>query len=187
MRQLRFILRLAICGLALAFATPTFADQAMDVVLQSATGDEVVIADLMVDEDGGYSLTFRDAAFDPYFLSMRPFKCLTAPPRLQCYLPYPYEKTRKISKSDLGDLEYDLLFLVKQVSEFGVNFWNGRYYRLHWEGDAIVGKALATDMNIIASKPPAGVTRPIGTSDLSEIAPSDTPYPSVRIQPVKEE
>lgn len=171
----------------MAFATPILAEQAMDVVLQSATGDEVVLADLAVDADGSYRLTFRDAVLGPYFLSMRPFKCLSAPPRLQCHLPYPYQKTREISKSDLGDLEYDLLFLVKQVREFGVNFWNGRYYRLHWQGHAIVGKALATDMNILASKPPAGVTRPIQASDLTEITTADTPYPSIRIQPVRGE
>jgi len=109
-------------------------------------GEAVVIANLELAEVDGYQLEFRDAPFTSHFLSMR----------LQCRSDYPYKKDTHISADDLGNLEYDLLSLVKQTDEFGVDFWNGRYYRLRWDGQAIVGTAVAVDMNLPASKARAG-------------------------------
>ncbi|GAB3677072.1 hypothetical protein [Salinisphaera aquimarina] len=182
MRRLVVRVCLLLCAAGAAHAAPGGTERSMEVVLEPASGDVVVVADLTIGTDGSYRLRYRDAPFAPHFLSMRPFQCLPAPPRLQCHLPYPYENGRRITDVDLGDLEYDLLFLVKQADEFGVDFWNGRYYRLAWEDDAIVGVAMATDMNILASSPPEGETRPIRNNDLTAIEPSDTPYPTLRIR-----
>ncbi|MES1928802.1 hypothetical protein SADO_06097 [Salinisphaera dokdonensis CL-ES53] len=153
----------------------------MLTVLLPARGEPVPVADLAIEAYGRYQMVYRDAPFQPHFLSMRPFQCLAAPPKLQCHLPYPYANDRRITEEDLGDLEYDLLFLVKQADEFGIDFWNGRYYRLRREGDTIVGEAQAVDMNILASKPEAGDTRPIGDGDLTALGMAETPFPRLRI------
>lgn len=180
------VIRCWLCGLIMAAVAGSAAARSMLVSLEPADdGEPVVIANLELADDGRYQLEFRHAPFTSHFLSMRPFKCLPAPPRLQCRLDYPYKKDTRIDADDLGNLEYDLLFLVKQADEFGVDFWNGRYYRLRWDGQAIVGTAVAVDMNLLASRPAPGVTRPIDNNDMSEIAASDTPYLTLRIAPAR--
>ncbi|MES1925958.1 hypothetical protein [Salinisphaera sp. T31B1] len=178
---------IALGALLAALAIPALAARSLVVSLIPAQGPEVAVADLRLEDSGAYRLIYRSAPFTPHFLSMRPFECLNAAPRLQCHLPYPYAKGHRVSADDLADLSYDLLFLVKQAGEYGVDFWNGRYYRLSWEGDTIVGQAMAADMNILASRPPAGNDRPLKPVDLIDIAASDTPYPRLRIAPLPKE
>lgn len=119
----------------------------------------------------GYSLTWNDAMFEDAFLSMRPFKCLTGPQKHWCRVPYPYDNPRDLS-GDLVDLEYDLLFLWKGAGEYGINMWNGVYYRLAPEGDRLIGTMHEMDMNILAAPPEDGVLRPVEAKDL-ELAEPD--------------
>ena len=130
-----------VLGAAGASAATPLAGRTATVSLVDGQGQRQAIATLSVDARGAYTLTFDDGPFEPKFLSMRPFQCLPVPPKLQGHLPYPYEKTARITADDLSSLSYDLLFLVKQASEFGIDFWNGRYYRLQAAGDRVTGTA----------------------------------------------
>ncbi len=109
----------------------------------------------------GYRIVWDDARFENHFLSMRPFKCLPHPSRMICRLPYPYALQRRITETDLTDLEYDLLFLHRAPGEYGINAWNGLYFRLHRDDGRLTGELRETDLNVLQAPPPEGVTRPI--------------------------
>ncbi len=116
-----------------------------------------------------YRIAWDETRFENQFLSMRPFKCLPHPRRMICRLPYPYDLPRRISQADLTDLEYDLLFLHKAPGEYGINAWNGLYFKLRQQGRGLIGELHETDLNVLQAPPEAGVLRPI---DPQEIYPA---------------
>jgi len=105
------------------------------------------------DEKIAYRVSIVDKPFENQFLSMRPFQCIMGKKQVMCHVPYPYEKSGFITTSDLTDLSYDLLFLHKNPAEYGINLWNGIFYRLLLNDDAIKGTLFEVDMNTIASPP----------------------------------
>ena len=152
-----------------------------DVYLESDDGDRTRIATLTLADDGGYQVSMEGAAFADHFLSMRPFKCLEGPDKNWCHVPYPYEIARNIS-SDLVDLEYDFLFLWKKKTDYGIDMWNGIYYRIEDQGDALVGTLHEMDMDLLSAPPPAGVTRLLRAQDIHPSAPEDHWLPRLVIQ-----
>lgn len=129
-----------------------------------------------------FEIKWDDSKFSEHFLSMRPFKCIDGPQTF-CHLGYPYKTKNRISKSDLQDLEYALLFIHKNEKEYGINFWNGVYYRLkREENGAISGTVWETDMNELASPPEKEFDRPIGGNDLVEGAEGKHRFPKIMIQ-----
>ena len=110
-------------------------------------------------------------SYGDHFLSMRPFKCLEGKAKYWCRVPYPYENRHVVSAGDLTDLEYDLLFLWKGATEYGINMWNGVYYRLEIEGTRLVGRLHEVDMDPLGVPPEAGNLRPIVAKDLHEADP----------------
>ena len=154
------------------------------VKLVSGDGQEIVMATVTFspDGDGAYSITQNDAVFADHFLSMRPFKCLESPDKHWCYVPYPYEITRKVSAEDLTDLEYDLLFVWKGATEYGINLWNGVYYKLSVDGDRLVGSIYEMDMDRLGVPPDAGDLRPIQDKHLDEGDPDSHWLPRVVIE-----
>ncbi len=153
-------------ALVLALTGPGMADT-RQVFLEGADGARTQIATLTLEGDGGYKIAMNDSAFTDHFLSMRPFKCLEGPNKHWCHVPYPYEIRRDLS-ADLTDLEYDLLFVWKGSTEYGINMWNGVYYKLAQEGDRITGVLHEIDMGGLAVPPDAGELRPIAPGDLHE-------------------
>ncbi|MEL7046252.1 MAG: hypothetical protein AAGL66_14750 [Pseudomonadota bacterium] len=174
-------------GIALCLGAQTaLAEQLYDVVLDN--GDDVLnIATLSVtalDEDDGYTLNFSEALFGDYFLSMRPFRCITHSDKMLCHLPYPYENRRRLGRDALTDLEYDLLFIARSPTEYGINPWNGRYFHLRWEGEAIHGQLHETDLDILAAPPEGDNLRPLADVDMVPMARSDGQWvPDLRILP----
>lgn len=136
------------------------------------------------EEPGGvtYSITWEDNKFGDHFLSMRPFKCLEGPEKYWCRVPYPYEIKRTVSADDLTDLEYDLLFLWKGATEYGINMWNGVYYRLSIVGEAIVGEIHEMDMDTLSAPPEEGNTRPVTNEDLEPGDPESHWLPRLTIE-----
>lgn len=159
---------------------PALADQ-RTVYLEDSEGQRIEIATLDVSDDGDYSVAMNDAAFTDHFLSMRPFKCLEGPAKHWCHVPYPYPNARNISQ-DTTDLEYDFLFLWKGATEYGINMWNGVYYKLDKAGDALTGTLYEMDMNTLASPPDDGNLRPVAESDLHESEPESHWLPKLVIE-----
>lgn len=120
--------------------------------------------------------------FTEHFLSMRPFRCIEGDTEWFCYLSYPYDLRMQVTEDDLSDLEYQLLFIRKTSSEFGIDAWNGLYYQLRLEADnTLTGKLLEGDLNSLQSPPAEKYAKPI---DLVEFIEADTKrrlFPTLRI------
>lgn len=149
------------------------------VALIDAAGTAHEVAALTV-SDGRYEIAMNDAVFADYFLSMRPFKCLEGPEKLWCHVPYPYAIARDLG-SGLTDLEYDLLFVWKRTGDYGIDLWNGVYYRIEEDGDRLVGRMHEIDLDALGVPPPEGEMRPIGPADLTEAEPGSHWLPNVVI------
>ncbi|MEO1550254.1 MAG: hypothetical protein AAFR93_07445 [Pseudomonadota bacterium] len=162
--------RFGLLILALISATGAMASS-HTVSLVDAQGMRVPIATLTVGEDGEYKITMAAEPFTDHFLSMRPFKCLEGPEKHWCHVPYPYPIKRSVAE-DLTDLEYDFLFLWKGATEYGINMWNGVYYKLTARPDGgIEGVLHEMDMDILSAPPEAGNLRPVRDVDLEESDP----------------
>jgi len=176
--------------LAIIFSSSLYACEkklTRTVTLQPSDGESIDIAsiELQKQKDGSYhyKLNVDDSKFSNHFLSMRPFKCFEGPKQMLCYLPYPYEKNNKISAEDLGNLEYDLLFIHRKSTDYGIDPWNGVYYKLEMDKDAnLLGVLKEVDLDILAAPPEKGVTRPITDSALNEAEPSGHSYPTLVIK-----
>ena len=133
--------------------------------------ESIAIGTVNFTKDGDgyrYKLTLDDSKFSDQFLSMRPFKCLDGETMI-CHLAYPYEKGQRISAGDMMDLEYDFLFIARSPSEYGINPYNGRYYRLRITDNGLEGAIYAVDLDILAAPPDDGVTRPLTADVLDEL------------------
>lgn len=129
-----------------------------------------------------FKINFDTTKFSEHFLSMRPFKCIDGPQTF-CHLIYPYKTKNLITPSDTMDLEYALLFVHKNQKEYGINFWNGVYYRISQNDDgSFSGIVWETDMNELASPPENEYDRPIGKDDLAEAAEGKHRFPRLEIK-----
>jgi len=151
------------------------------VFLEDLAGARIEIATVEVDETGAYNLTLGEAPFNDHFLSMRPFKCLESPQKHWCYVPYPYEIARNIS-TELTDLEYDFLFVWKGSNDYGINMWNGVYYKLEEQEGRLVGKLHELDMDVLSAPPEAGELRPLSAKHLHEGDPESHWLPRLVIE-----
>lgn len=178
------VLALAVVMTTVRAATPEGTPGTHDVYLVDASGERTRVGTLDVealDRDDGFAFRLDEAAFGDYFLSMRPFRCIARGEGMLCHLAYPYENRRRLSRDDLTDLEYDLLFVARSAKEYGIDPWNGRYWRLHWQEDAIIGTLHETDLNVLAAPPPSGDLRPLADADMIPVADGDAP--TLRIEP----
>lgn len=156
-----------------------------EIALTGANDDRVVIGKIEFEptSDGAnYKIIWSDSAFTDHFLSMRPFKCVEGSKNHWCHVPYPYQIRRHVSAGDLTDLEYDLLFLWKGAGEYGINMWNGVYYRMHIDGDRLIGELHEMDMDTLSAPPPEGELRPVQEKDLHESDPESHWLPVVVIE-----
>ena len=154
------------------------------VYLVNAAGELTHIADIQFKQNMdniGYSISIIDKPFENQFLSMRPFQCIMGKKQVMCHVPYPYEKKGYVVAGDLTDLSYDLLFLHKNPSEYGINMWNGIYYRLTQVGSNINGVVSEVDMNILATQPD-DPEHPFVEDEIFEADKSNYVYPSVLIK-----
>ena len=154
------------------------------VYLVSAGGHLTQIGDIRFASEkdkAKYIFTLLDKPFENQFLSMRPFQCLMDVKQVMCYVPYPYEKKGYIVDGDLTDLSYDLLFLHKNPSEYGINMWNGIFYQLTKVGSDIEGVVFDIDMNILAT-PPKDLDNPISEDEKFEADLTNYVYPRILIK-----
>jgi hypothetical protein len=176
---------LAAC--VLAFASPAFAELPVGekkITLSSATEKIEIgtVAFVVAGPNRKISVKLNDGLFKGYFLSMRPFKCMEGTTRYYCHLPYPYEWRGEISPADLADLEYALLFVQKAPSAYGINLWNGIYYKLRQEGSTFTGTLHEVDMDNLASPPAKGNFRPLTEDMLTPTAGDGQWLPTLTIE-----
>ncbi|WP_350333131.1 hypothetical protein [Coralliovum pocilloporae] len=129
-----------------------------------------------------YHFTLNDAVFKDHFLSMRPFKCLEGKDKHWCYVPYPYNNRHTVSDRDLTDLEYDLLFVWKGATDYGINMWNGIYYRLAVEDGRLKGTLHEMDMDRLSAPPEDDDFRPLEDKHLHEADPDSHWLPFLIIE-----
>ena len=123
-----------------------------------------------------------NSVFTDHFLSMRPFRCIEGSTEWFCYLEYPYDLRNLVTKDDLSDLEYQLLFIRKTPSEFGIDAWNGLYYKLALETDGtITGQLLEGDLNSLQSPPAEQYAKPVDLLEFIEGSSEKRLYPTLRI------
>ena len=165
-----------------ALGTHVKAADTKTISLVGMDGTRIEVATLDVASDGAFSVTWDDTKFDDFFLSMRPFKCLEGPEKLWCRVGYPYENKRSLAGGDPTDLEYDLLWVWKNAADYGINMWNGVYYRLTPEGDGWIGALHEMDMDVIAAPPEDGDLRPITEDNLDEGDPDSHWLPTLVVE-----
>lgn len=160
-------------------------DGTKEISLLDSEGGRIVIGTVTFTPEGdarAYKIEWAEAPFSDHFLSMRPFRCLEGPAKHWCQVPYPYENNHRVSAGDLTDLEYDLLFLHKGATEYGIDMWNGVYYRLSQDGDRLTGTLHEMDMGQLSAPPEGGNLRPITEKDLHESDPESHWLPRVVIE-----
>ncbi len=151
------------------------------VYAEDGQGDRIAIATVDLTDAGPYTINMNGDVFTDHFLSMRPFKCLEGPGKHWCHVPYPYDINRDIS-ADLTDLEYDLMFVWKDATDYGINMWNGVYYRLSEHDGILTGELLEMDMDLLSAPPPKGELRPLRPQDLHESDPASHWLPRIVIE-----
>ncbi len=182
MRKVILLLSLIVSTTS-SIADPLTGDRTVRLV--EAGGTSHVVARISFEPAPGgvrYSIDWNNNVFTDQFLSMRPFKCLNGPRKFWCRVPYPYQIRRIVSADDLTDLEYDLMFLWKGATEYGINMWNGVYYRLEADGERLVGRLNEIDMNTLSAPPDDGVLRPIRDTDLEPGDPESHWLPRIVIE-----
>jgi hypothetical protein len=152
------------------------------VYLLDRAGGRQPIGTLTIALTGRYDLRLEENHFGDFFLSMRPFKCLTGSEKHWCHVPYPYANERRLKADDLTDLEYDLLFLWKGATEYGINMWNGVYYQLTLTDRRFSGTLKEVDMDVLSVPPEQGNLRPLTASDLHEADPDSHWLPGILIE-----
>lgn len=184
--RMRILLILTFCTSANCSLAADFPKQA-SIFLLDASQLETKIGDVSFTSTGSGTTSVQlnidtGGPFTEHFLSMRPFRCIEGATEWFCYLEYPYDLRSVITKDDLSDLEYQLLFIRKRPSEFGIDAWNGLYYKLELESDGtITGKLLEGDLNALQSPPAEKYAKPV---DLNEFIPGDKTkrlYPTLKI------
>ncbi len=182
-----------VTSLTMLFAAPAFAqdytitlkgnaDESIEIGVLTTTPSVQESEKKVVD----YKIKLHTNEFEEHFLSMRPFKCLPAGEKLWCYTPYPYDIKRQISADEVTDLEYDLIFVWKPKGEYGINLWNGAYYKLESTESGWKGTMQEYDLNILGIPPEAGELRPILKKDLHEASTEDHFFPFIEIKKIIE-
>jgi hypothetical protein len=156
------------------------------VSLVTASGDRLDIGKALFTADGDgakFEVRLDAPLFGEEFLSMRPFRCLPDPKEMWCYLSYPYATKARIAADDLMDLEYALLFLFKPPAGYGIDAWNGLYFKLALRDDgAISGDVYETDFNILAAPPDVEFARPITHSGLTKTEPTAHRFSRIEVK-----
>ena len=180
----------AFLGVAAALATSTAVQSAdlsgkKQIKLVEINGKTHTVAEIEFTRSvsgSTYKIEWKDERFGDHFLSMRPFKCLEGPAKYWCRVPYPYEIKRQVSGTDLTDLEYDLLFIWKGAKEYGINMWNGVYYKLTAQDGKLTGTINEMDMDKLSAPPDDGNLRPIREQDLEPGEPESHWLPKLVIE-----
>ena len=157
-----------------AKAAPALPEGKKSITLISESGERFAIGHVTFKKDGdgaAFELSIDAPEFQDEFLSMRPFQCAAGAKETWCYLAYPYDLNHRIKADDLADLEYSLLFLFKPPAGYGIDPWNGLYFKMALAEDGSISGAV-NDVNLDPlGVPPAD--RSARTISAAELSPAD--------------
>lgn len=179
--------RLWVAAAALSAVSVSQAET-LSIKLLEPEGQQREIGSLSLTQVGDqyrFAVNLNEPPMENYFLSMRPFRCLSKDTQMLCHLAYPYEMTDLISKENLRPLEYALLFISRGATDYGIDPWNGIYYDIAWPEPgslSFTGEAKIVDLNILASPPDQGVAYPIVETDLHPMDTTGSAYPRLIIE-----
>jgi len=114
-----------------------------------------------------------------YFLAMRPFRCLQTARRSLC--SFPYGTRDEVSEADWSALEYQLIFLHKPAAALSLDARNGMYWKLHREGERLVGALYDADLEPIVVPGP-NRDRPLTEEFLQPADLASHPLPGLTIE-----
>lgn len=173
----------AVYGPALAAELPK---GKASIILVAADGAKLKIGSVQFTPEGDgakIDVALDAPEFAEEFLSMRPFRCLAGAKETWCHLAYPYTWNGHVTADDLIDLEYALLFLFKPPAGYGIDAWNGLYFKLAIAEDgSIAGDLHEADFNVLAVPPDKSVLRPIPHSALTATSPEAHRFARVEIR-----
>lgn len=156
------------------------------ILLQDRHGEKTTIGSVSFGQPvaggRGFTVNIESHDFSDHFLSMRPFQCLTHPKEWFCHQPYPYHLDNVIMPGDFTDLEYHLLFIRKTPAQFGIDAWNGVYYKLKRTENGFRGELLEGDLNVLQEPPEPG-SKPIGLAEFHNEDSHKRAYPTLLIRP----
>ena len=184
------LIALLLLGMAMpSIASPALPQGQKTITLISAAGERHVIghATFTAQPDHNDTTTFDiklDAPeFSAEFLSMRPFSCLAGEKEMWCHLAYPYDLKKQISAADLTDLEYALLFLHKPQTGYGIDPWNGLYFKMSLgEDGAITGTLHDVNLDPLGVPPADRSARLIGPENLTVSDPATHRFAKIEIK-----
>ncbi|MGL4397485.1 MAG: hypothetical protein ACRCS9_13170 [Hyphomicrobium sp.] len=156
------------------------------VVLHGANGATLRIGTITFTPDGdgaAYDVALDAPEFQDEFLSMRPFRCLAGETESWCYLDYPYTLKKRITADDLVDLEYSLLFLFKPPAGYGIDAWNGLYFKLKADGQGgLSGDVHDVDLNPLGVPSDDKSARVISHRDLTAVSSGSRRFERIEIR-----
>ncbi len=153
--------------MSLKSSVPQAANSVSQVLMSDTLGTVTFAAD---GEITTFDVALDAPEFAEEFLSMRPFRCLAGAKETWCHLPYPYETKKRSAANDLADLEYAVLFLFKPPAGYGIDAWNGLYFKLAMDNDGnLDGTLHEADFNVLAVPPERGNLRPVEHSALTPV------------------
>jgi hypothetical protein len=153
------------------------------VFFGNAAGDHVAIGRVIFTPlaEGRWTIKFTldPSRFQEYFLAMRPFHCMQTPRRSLCH--FPYGKRDEVSSGDWSALEYQLLFIHKPLQSVSLDSRNGMLWKLHREGNRLVGKLYDADLDPIVA-PSGNRDNPLTAEFLEPADSGSHPLPDLTIE-----
>ena len=169
-----------------ALAGPALPEGAKTITLVSHSGETLAIGHVVFKADGdgaAFEVKLDAPQFQEEFLSMRPFPCIAGEKETWCHLAYPYEIKKRITAGDLTDLEYALLFLFKPPAGYGIDTWNGLYFKLALADDgAISGPVNDVDFGPLGVPPEDRSARVIQPADLTPSDPATHRFARIEVK-----
>jgi hypothetical protein len=117
--------------------------------------------------------------FQEFFLAMRNFRCMQTPRRSLCH--FPYVGRDEVSVGDWSALEYQLIFIHKPPSSLSLDSRNGMFWKLHREGNRLIGKLYDADLEPIVA-PSGNSANPLTEDYLQPAEMASHPLPQLTIE-----
>mgnify|MGYP000974520803 CR=1 FL=1 len=156
------------------------------ITLVGHEGERIDIGTATFSKSGdtaAFEIVLGSPAFADEFLSMRPIPCIAGAKETWCHLAYPYDLARRIRADDLTDIEYALLFLFKSPSGYGIDPWNGLYFRMTLGDDgALTGTLHDVNLDPLGLPPADRSARLIAPSDLTLSDPARHRFARIEIR-----